>query len=137
MYGEGLRKQLLWDSAVKLFEPGESIQLGGTGAELRDWIHVDDAVALLERAVAYASEASQVFNGGSGSGVTVRDVVTLLANALGCTKRIMFSGYIRPGDPRTLIAATSCSEAIGHHCAVRLTDGVRRYADWFNDERRR
>src|SRR4029077_722043 len=47
VYGEGLRKQLLWDCAGKLVAPGERIELGGTGEEVRDWVHVDDAVAML------------------------------------------------------------------------------------------
>jgi UDP-glucose 4-epimerase len=47
IYGPGLRKQLLWDASGRLLS-GESPQtFFGTGEETRDWIHVDDAAALM------------------------------------------------------------------------------------------
>jgi UDP-glucose 4-epimerase len=135
VYGEGLRKQLLWDSAVKLDAAGTSVELGGTGDELRDWLQVDDAVSLLYRVAAQASEVAPVFNGGSGVGTTVREMVTLLAAALGSNKDIAFSGHTRAGDPRALVADTARIAAIGHACHVPLTVGVERYAAWFARQR--
>ena len=137
VYGEGLRKQLLWDCAGKLMTPGEHIELGGTGEELRDWVHVDDAVAMLTRVASLASESTPIFNGGSGNAIPVREIVTQLAAALGRHKRIEFSGLRRRGDPRVLIADPTRLRALGHTCNVPLTVGVRRYADWFNLERDR
>lgn len=136
-YGEGLRKQLLWDCAGKLAAPGERIELGGTGEELRDWVHVDDAVGMLSRVAAHASELAPIFNGGSGSGVRVREIVAQLAADLGRPKRIEFSGVCRRGDPSSLVADAARLQAIGHTCAVPLSVGVRRYADWFSLERDR
>src|ERR1700722_19890553 len=82
VYGEGLRKQLLWDCAVKLMGAADTVDLGGTGEELRDWVHIDDAVAMLNRVAGLASDACPVFNGGSGVGVPVRDITALLAQSL-------------------------------------------------------
>ena len=48
VYGLGLRKQLLWDLCKKLSEEGSSVQLGGTGEELRDWVDVGDVTHALE-----------------------------------------------------------------------------------------
>src|SRR4051812_38158698 len=45
VYGVGLRKQLLWDACQKI--SGNELEFFGTGKETRDWIHVDDAAALL------------------------------------------------------------------------------------------
>ena len=41
IYGEGFRKQLLWDACRKLLA-GER-EFFGIGDETRDWLHVDDA----------------------------------------------------------------------------------------------
>lgn len=131
VFGDGLRKQLLWDCAGKLLASGEAIELGGTGAELRDWVHVDDAVSMLELAGRHASRACPIFDGGTGTGVPVREVVTLLAAALQSPKRIEFSGHGRPGDPTALVADASRIQAAGHVCQVGLAEGIRRYAAWF------
>ena len=132
VYGEGLRKQLLWDCGVKLMSARDSIDLGGTGEELRDWVHVDDAVAMLDKVVRLASVACPVFNGGTGTGVRVRDIVTLLAQSLRRPKRIEFSQIRRRGDPLALVADATRIETAGHRCDVTLNVGVQRYADWFN-----
>ena len=131
VYGEGLRKQLLWDCGVKLVADGDAIELGGTGEELRDWVHVDDAAAMMQRVAPLASDACPVFNGGSGVGVRVRDIVTLLAKALQRPKRLEFSRVCRRGDPSTLVADATRLAALGHTSHVSLNIGVQRYADWF------
>ncbi|GAC1331780.1 MAG: NAD-dependent epimerase/dehydratase family protein [Steroidobacteraceae bacterium] len=131
VYGEGLRKQLLWDCSVKLTAQTRSIELGGSGEELRDWIHIDDAVAMIRRASELASIDSPILNGGSGRAVRVRDVVMLLSSALSSTARVNFSGIRRPGDPAALIADTRRMTAAGGTCRVSIEAGVRRYADWF------
>lgn len=131
VYGEGLRKQLLWDCGMKLMAPVESIELGGTGDELRDWIHVDDAAAMMHRIAELASVQSPVFNGGSGIAVAVRDVVTLLARSLRRPVQVRFSGVRRPGDPFVLVSDAGRLSSLGFGRRVTLEAGVQRYADWF------
>src|ERR1700722_88177 len=135
VYGEGLRKQLLWDCSVKLPAATDSIDLGGSGEELRDWIHVDDAVAMLRLAAQRASVECPVFNGGSGTAVRVRDIVTMLSSALRSTARVEFSGVRRAGDPAALVAGTRRIAAAGARCRVPLDVGVQRYAEWFRRAR--
>jgi len=48
VYGPSLRKQLLWDACEK-FRRGDNT-FAGTGSELRDWLHVKDAAALIATA---------------------------------------------------------------------------------------
>lgn len=131
VYGEGLRKQLLWDCSVKLMSEAESIELGGTGDELRDWIHIDDAVAMLHRVAGLAGVDCPMFNGGSGVARRVRDIVALLSKSLQRAPSVKFSGVRRPGDPRVLVANAGRIAAAGGACRVPLEVGVQRYADWF------
>ena len=131
VYGEGLRKQLLWDCSVKLMAEMESIELGGSGEELRDWIHIDDAVAMMHQVARLASVDCPIFNGGSGVAVRVRDMVTLLSTSLQRTTRVEFTGVRRRGDPIVLVANARRMAAAGGTCRVPINVGVQRYADWF------
>src|SRR5262245_21334499 len=69
VYGAGLRKQLLWDTCRKASTGDRRFQ--GTGQELRDWLHVDDAVALVLAAAGIAAPETPIINGGSGIGTPV------------------------------------------------------------------
>ena len=135
VYGEGLQKQLLWDCGVKLTTGTDSIELGGTGDELRDWVNIEDAVTMLSLVSQRASAESPVYNGGTGVAVPVREVVAQLARALGESPRIQFSGVTRRGDPRVLVADAGRIKAAGVACRVPLVTGLKRYADWFRKVR--
>lgn len=126
-YGPGLKKQLLWDACEKLAR-GEA-SFSGTGVELRDWLHVDDAVSLL---VATATASGPILvNGGTGRGVTVSSVLEQLRGALTCDSTLRFSGEVRSGDPRSLVADIGRARALGWAPRVALADGLVEYARWF------
>jgi UDP-glucose 4-epimerase len=45
LYGEGLKKQLLWDVLCKL--KNNIFVFNGSGSEIRSWMHVSDAVKII------------------------------------------------------------------------------------------
>jgi UDP-glucose 4-epimerase len=125
VYGEGLRKQLLWDCGVKLMAAADPIELGGSGEELRDWIHIDDAVAMLRRIAGMAGVDCPIFNGGSGVAAKVRDIVALLSSRGGPSRWIHgIAGAIPPYWWRIPRASGRRASPPGP-----LNLGVQRYAD--------
>jgi len=129
IYGEGLRKQLLWDACQKI-ERGDHVY-GGTGGECRDWMHAEDAARLLAAVAPYAEPECPIFNGASGEPTTVRDVLHLLYRELGVHAAPRFSQRARPGDPTSLQADTSRALAIGWTPSIDLEHGIARYARWY------
>lgn len=129
VYGVGLRKQLLWDASQKI-AAGEN-GFFGTGDEIRDWLHVEDAAGLLIASVGHSSTACPIVNGGAGVGVTVREILMELFACLGNTKQPVFSGASRGGDPAGYIADISLSQKWGWEPKVGWRDGIRAYAEWF------
>ncbi len=79
LYGVELRKQLLWDACAKVLSAEN--QFFGTGDEVRDWLHIDDAVSLFMKAGEAASIDCPVLNGGTGVGVSVREVLSVILRA--------------------------------------------------------
>ena len=129
VYGNGLRKQLLWDACSKL-RRGEA-EFFGTGAELRDWLHVEDAATLLALARRHASTACPVVNGGSGAGVAVADIVQEIRNAMHADVAVTFDGKVRDVDPPTYVADVNRAAAWGWKARKPWREGVRAYAGWF------
>lgn len=129
LYGPGLRRQLLWDACTRLSHGDASF--AGTGDETRDFLHVEDAANLVLRGLAHASASAPIVNGGSGAGATVREVVTLLAEALGTRSRIVFTGERRAGDPFRFVADNRLARSWGWTPRVELRDGLREFAAWF------
>ncbi len=129
VYGEGLRKQLLWDASQKIMR-GEN-RFFGTGEEIRDWLHVEDAARLLIVAARQASVQCPIVNGGSGEGVTVREILTELFACFERTDAPNFSGVARSGDPAGYQADISIARSWGWLPKTTWREGLRGYADWF------
>jgi UDP-glucose 4-epimerase len=134
VYGNGLRKQLLWDACSRI-QRGEVIFFG-TGEERRDWLHVTDAAELLVQASQHASTACPVVNGGTGTGATVREVTGEILAALHRSETASFSGQQRQGDPPAYVADTQRANEWGWRPNVSWQQGVREYADWFGSQHR-
>ena len=129
VYGEGLRKQLLWDAANKFAR--EDATFFGTGHELRDWIHVEDAAALLCAAALRPQARFEIFTGGNEQAST-GEVLSRFGAMLGSAASPTFTGETHSGNPRRL--TTDCSHArreLGWSPAIGLDDGLARYASWF------
>jgi UDP-glucose 4-epimerase len=129
VYGAELRKQLLWDTCRKAKEGGNGFF--GSGEEVRDWLHVRDAAALIYAATLAASPACEVLNGGSGTGVAVRDIVSRLFPVIGREDAPRFTHQARAGDPDRIVADIGRARALGWCPAVALNDGLIEYAAWF------
>jgi len=130
IYGEGLRKQLLWDCCRRLASAPPTLALGGSGRELRDWLHVADLSRLL-MLVGSIDHAPPVLNAGSGRAVTVAQIVELLIEAWNSDALPAFSGQSRPGDPFSLFADVRAVAALGFRPEVDLADGIAAYVAWF------
>src|SRR5262249_16667373 len=135
-YGRGLRKQLLWDMGMRLKRGERTLELGGTGLELRDWVHVRDAARLLATlAELPQGDNFQVMNGGSATGTTVADVARTFAESWGGDGNIIvrFSGEGRPGDPFSLVADRTSEKVLPFRFEISLAQGISDYVDWLKE----
>lgn len=132
VYGAGLEKQLIWDLCTKLKRAGNSpVLLGGTGKELRDWVHVTDAAALLWLVRAQCDASCPVINGGTGIATSIHEVAGIVCEAWGEGVGVTFSGIARAGDPPCLVADCTKAAHLGFKPGVRLGDGIYETVGWF------
>jgi UDP-glucose 4-epimerase len=132
VYGAGLRKQLLWDACTKI-AAGRAV-FAGTGDEVRDWLHVDDAVALLLLAAEHAAPDCPTVEGGTGIGTPNRAVLQSLCALLGRGTAPAFSGAARAGDPPRYVADVAAAGRWGWEPRRALPDGLALYAGWFKEQ---
>ncbi len=128
VYGVGLRKQLLWDASQKI--NNDENEFFGSGEEIRDWLHVEDAASLLIAAAEHASAKCPVVNGGSGVGVTVKEVLTDLFACFERSDAPKFSGIVRSGDPLGYQADIAQASSWGWQPAKDRKQSIAEYVTW-------
>jgi UDP-glucose 4-epimerase len=133
-YGTGLRKQVIYDLCAKLTERGAaSIQVLGTGAESRDFIHADDVAAAVEHVV--SNRLKGTINVASGKETRISDLAFMLKELTGSQADIEFTGENRTGDPLRWQADITRLEETGYRSVVGLEEGLKKYVDWFRQTR--
>lgn len=133
-YGEGLRKQLFWDIAQKVAKNAEKIELWGTGEESRDFIYIQDLIAVFEAVLAGANFKGEAINVGSGIEISIRYAAQTLLSAIDYEGEIEFSQQQKIGDPLRWLADISQLTALGFRPKYSLVEGLQNYAQWLRLE---
>jgi GDP-L-fucose synthase len=111
-----------------------AVTLWGTGAPLREFMHVDDLadaiVFLLRRPVAH-----DLINIGSGQEVSIRDLAGLVAAATGFDGAIRLDPSKPDGTPRKLMDSSRLA-AMGWHPRIPLDAGIAATVAWWRENRR-
>lgn len=137
IYGEGLKKQLLWDVCTRIYKnPNAGIlNCFGTGEEKRDFIHINNAIQLIEILINNDSR-SEIVNGGTGEATSVEYIFKLICNELHYVGDIVFDNIIREGDPKSIIANIEKALSLGFKPTIKIEDGIKEYVKWFKKNQR-
>lgn len=112
---------------------GESLTVFGDGEQTRDFVNVRDVVQANLKAAA-ADGVSGAFNIGSGTRISVNDLVRRIEAASG-RKAEATHGPPRAGDVRDSLADIGAARArLGFEPAVGLDEGLPEYVRWAESE---
>jgi UDP-glucose 4-epimerase len=108
---------------------GEPITVFDDGEQTRDFVNVHDVVQANLKAAA-AHGVSGAFNIGSGTEITINQLVRLLGGAIGRPASV-HSAPPRTGDVRHSLADISAAQhAFGYQPSVDMPSGLREYIEW-------
>jgi UDP-glucose 4-epimerase len=134
VYGEGLKKQVIFDICRKIVDSSKSIQIDGTGNEIRDFIHIDDVVTGIAHLVQYRQTGT--INLGTGQPTKLVELVKWLIEQLAPQMDFSFTGKPSLRNPQSLLADTSLAELLGIHPVINIEEGLMRVSNEFVHELR-
>lgn len=133
VYGNGLQKQLLWDACQKLMQAHIDVEFWGTGAETRDFIHIDDVLSLMDAVIAI-DECFTIVNGGSGEKHTISGVIELIKKMLPSVSNITFNNQTNIGNPIYYWADTTKLNRLNWSPNISFENGVKNYIKWVKNQ---
>jgi len=133
VYGNGLKKQLLWDASNKIIDAKDKVVFWGTGEETRDFIHIQDVLIIIEKLLSIEKKYT-VINGGSGEKYTIKEVVYLIRKLLNSNCEIEFNKQTNIGNPIYYWASIEELSKITKHKYSSLEDGLEMYINWVKDK---
>lgn len=133
-FGERQQKFVMVDLFRKLRSNPYSLEVMGTGEQIRDYCYVKDGVKCFIKAAMCDTSSGEVFNLASGHPIKIKDLVTLLIQAGKFNNvNIHYTNQSWPGDIMNL--SGDCTKTINtlHFTATTtLSEGIQKLYSWIN-----
>lgn len=117
------------------FRFGGDVNIFEDGKESRDFVYIDDVVAVTIAALEAPSTVTGALNIGSGQPVDVMTIATMLKKQLGIGGNIKVTGNYRSGDIRHNYADIQRAYGLlGWKPLVKIEEGLRRFVSWVESQ---
>lgn len=118
--------------AITSLLSGGNIPVYGQGAQIRDWLYVDDHVAAIDL-VFHNGEAGHVYNVGGGQELPNIQIAALLAEKMDRSDAIEFVEDRKGHDFRYAINDTKI-RTLGYDPQTSLEEGLEKTVAWYRDQ---
>ena len=106
----------------------QSVEVWGDGSVTRDFIYVGDVASAVY--LATTNPISGIYNVGTGTGLSLRDILTHITNVVGREPEITWLASRSFDVPRIVLDATKLSTATNWRSTASLEEGIQITADW-------
>ncbi|WP_170426147.1 NAD-dependent epimerase/dehydratase family protein [Ruegeria arenilitoris] len=110
---------------------GEPLEIWGDGSVVRDYLHVKDLAIFCSLAI--ESKNTGAYNVGSGSGVSVNEIVSILSNVTGDTISPVFKPGRAVDVSRSVLDVVRAQTDFKWTCTIPLEDGIAQSLEWWQN----
>ena len=132
LYGEGLKKQLLWDTLSKLKKKVFSFY--GDGSETRSWMHISDATSVVNLVLENSIRGVKIINAAGNNALTNKEIINNIYKNCNVKEKPLFTGILKKGDPKKQIFSNIDLKSIGWKQSVSISVGLKKYIKWFKKQ---
>jgi GDP-L-fucose synthase len=112
-------------------ETGQAyVTVWGTGKATREFLYVEDAAEGIVLGAENYNESEPV-NIGSGSEISIKDLVHLISELTGYRGEIRWDASKPDGQPRRYLDVSRAQKALGFQPKVSLAKGLKKTIDWY------
>jgi UDP-glucose 4-epimerase len=130
IYGNGLRKQVVWDACKKLSKSRAIFK--GSGYESRDFLNINDLSILIYKIIMTKKfYKSAVFNVGSGVGTEIKKLIILISKFLKKEKLIKFKINTKSTDSNFVSENKKISKFFNWKSKIKIEKGLKDYTAWY------
>ncbi len=102
----------------------EPITVWGDGTVVRDYLYIADTVSALQRAAEYHG-TERIFNIGSGSGHSVREIVAAIEQVTGKSAQLQYTAARKFDVPVSVLDIGRARQELGWQPQISLAEGLR------------
>jgi len=111
-------------------EQKQDVVVWGTGAASREFLYVEDAAEGILLATERYNKLEPV-NLGAGFEITIKDLVTLIADLTSFEGKIVWDRSKPDGQPRRCLDVTKAAKEFGFKAKTDFREGLKRTIEWY------
>jgi UDP-glucuronate 4-epimerase len=135
VYGPGQRPDLAIHKFTKAILQEKPITMYGDGSTSRDYTYIDDIVQGIIATTKYDKSDFEIINLGNNYSIELRKLIEQLEMVIG-KKALIEKQPEQPGDvPKTFADIEKAKSLLGYHPQTKLEDGLKKFLDWFLQNR--
>ena len=104
----------------------------GTGKVTREFLYVEDAAEGILMATEKYNKSEPV-NLGVGKEIVINELVSLIAELVGYTGRIVWDTSKPDGQPRRVLDTTNAKKEFGFEAKTDFNEGIKRTIEWYQN----
>jgi GDP-L-fucose synthase len=108
------------------------IEVWGTGSASREFLYVDDAARAILLATEHYNKPDPI-NIGSGNEISIRDLVTIIAEYTGYEGEIFWDTTKPDGQPRRCLDIGKAKKEFGFSARISFREGLKKTIEWYKD----
>jgi UDP-glucuronate 4-epimerase len=133
VYGARQRPDLAIHKFAKLISAGEPIPVFGDGTTRRDYTYIEDIISGVRAAIDYNQSKYEVINLGESCTVELRELISLLEQALDQHAAVDRQPP-QPGDvPQTFADISKARRLLAYDPQTQIEDGIGKFVEWFRE----
>ena len=136
VYGARQRPDLAIHKFARRMLAGQKLPFFGDGSSRRDYTFIDDILAGVTEALTVPLSRHEIVNLGGAQTTTLRELITLLEEALGVSAQLDLQPAQKGDMPLTSADVTHAAKVLGYAPRTPLREGIRLFADWIRGEGR-
>ena len=131
-YGPRQPRYVMYDFLKKLQDDNDTLEVLGSGRQVRDYTYIDDAVDAFEL-VATNGQDGEAYNMSGNQTISIGDLAELMIDLLDLDAEVEYTGSSWKGDPKELVADTAKLEDIGFDPDYSIEEGLENLVEWFEE----
>ena len=119
---------------VNAVEKGhKSVKVWGTGEATREFLYAGDCAEAIVKAVVMKLDTDLPINIGTGKDISIRDLAFKLADMIGFSGEVEFTGDVSDGQPKRRLSVQRAKDLLGFEAKTSLDDGLKKTIQWYKE----
>jgi len=123
-FGEGLKRQIVYDLYIKAINENPKLEIFGTGEEKRDLCYVKDQVNRIKLLSKNLRPFGDIYNVGNGTSISSHEIALEILKITNIDKEIVFSESLRNFDGYQWTACTKKFEKVERNPITDLSTAL-------------